>query len=461
MATSTGEKLGQIGAQGDYGQALEEGEITRILKTVQAAQFKKSETLVITEDTEFKPRTLVEIAFAAEGKRKLAEEAAQQKLQQQSSGADAVEPVFGSANQADLVSVGEQDSQPHTAIQQDEFSEPVSDEMSQETVQAQQHTEENQQQRAEEDEAIRLAADEEGYKRGFEAGLEAARTAEPTPEEVAFLEEKEKERQAIINKFHEAITVIASPQAIDSSVLEAAINDAVVELASERAGQKITENPEAFLIRIKKLVDDIKIGTQQIEISLNPSDLAAIEGWMQDSPVPTGWQFAPDKMLDNGDMHLKIGGIEISDKIRPDLDEKVETIGQNLEKIDENIEHGQFDGSPDQNLEVDEQLQSDDQNAEDPSEATADETSSIPVLEGFEPIETGDEQLQSDDHYKASDPVSGADTEEATDSNSSLQRAKVAKRPAFLPDSSEEVDLENDISSLPVLEGFEPTEGDD
>ena len=82
-------------------------------------------------------------------------------------------------------------------------------------------------------------------------------------------------------------------------------------------------------------------------------------------------------------------------------------------------------------------------------------------MEGFEPIETGDEQLQSDDHYKASDPVSGADTEEATDSNSSLQRAKVAKRPAFLPDSSEEVDLENDISSLPVLEGFEPTEGDD
>ena len=45
MATSTGEKLAQIGAQDDYGQALAEDEITRILKTVQAAKFKKSETL--------------------------------------------------------------------------------------------------------------------------------------------------------------------------------------------------------------------------------------------------------------------------------------------------------------------------------------------------------------------------------------------------------------------------------
>ena len=75
MATSTGEKLDQMGAQDDYGQALAEGEITRLLKTVQAAKFKKSETLVTTEDKEFRPRSLVEIAFAAEGKRKQAEEA--------------------------------------------------------------------------------------------------------------------------------------------------------------------------------------------------------------------------------------------------------------------------------------------------------------------------------------------------------------------------------------------------
>ena len=41
MTTATGEKRGQTGVQDDYGQALAEGEITRILKTVQAAQFRR------------------------------------------------------------------------------------------------------------------------------------------------------------------------------------------------------------------------------------------------------------------------------------------------------------------------------------------------------------------------------------------------------------------------------------
>ena len=67
--------------------------------------------------------------------------------------------------------------------------------------------------------------------------------------------------------------------------------------------------------------------------------------------LPTGWQFATDEMLANGDMHLKIGGIEISDKIHPDLDKKVETPGQNLEKINENLDYVQFDVSLGQNSE--------------------------------------------------------------------------------------------------------------
>ena len=115
MATSTGEKLEQIGGQDDYGQALGEGEITRILKTVQAAQFKRSETLVITEDTEFKPRSLVEIAFASEQKQKQVEEAAQQHLKQQSTEPDAGEPASAAKDEAGVSAVG-QDSLLHTPI---------------------------------------------------------------------------------------------------------------------------------------------------------------------------------------------------------------------------------------------------------------------------------------------------------------------------------------------------------
>ena len=102
----------------------------------------------------------------------------------------------------------------------------------------------------------------------------------------------------------------------------------------------------------------------------------------------------------------KLGGMEISDRVHPDLNEKVEALGQNSEELYENLNFDQFEVSPNQSLEENEQLQSDDQ-------------------------------------------------------NSSLERAKVAKRPTFLPDSTQEVDLEDEISSIPVLEGFEPIEGDD
>ena len=41
MTTATGEKLGQTGVQDDYGQALAEGEITRLLKNGSSGTVQK------------------------------------------------------------------------------------------------------------------------------------------------------------------------------------------------------------------------------------------------------------------------------------------------------------------------------------------------------------------------------------------------------------------------------------
>ena len=75
----------------------------------------------------------------------------------------------------------------------------------------------------------------------------------------------------------------------------------------------------------------------------------------------------------------------------------------------------------------DESSHSDDQNAEGLPDTAADEKSSIPVLEGFEPVETEDESLHSDDH----------DAEGLSDVTA------------------------DETSSIPVLEGFEPVETED
>ena len=89
----------------------------------------------------------------------------------------------------------------------------------------------------------------------------------------------------------------------------------------------------------------------------------------------------------------------------------------------------------------DEPLQSDDQNAEDFSEVKADETSSIPVLEGFEPIETAMSHYSLTFIMKKTITVSDANEERHYRFKFFFATRKVEKRPAFVPDSSEEVDL--------------------
>ena len=332
MATATADRLEDTIAGDDYGQALGEGEITRILKTVQAAQFKKSETFT-AEDTAFKPRSLVEIAFAAEQKRQQEEQAA--RAAEQAAAAAAAEAAASVKLSAGSAEITSPDSQP--PLPQDlphEGAVPVQEtgsqaapdpaahaapDMAAELMQAkaQQAEEEARRQRQQEDEALRLEAEEQGYKRGFEAGLEAARTAEPTAEELALIAEKEQEKQTIVAKFHAAIAALASPQALDSTALSKAINDAVMQLAAERAGQVISQNPEGFLRRIRQLVDRVKAASQQVEVFVNPADLDVLNRWMQDHTAPSGWQFTADAQLDHGDIRLLLGGIEITDILNP------------------------------------------------------------------------------------------------------------------------------------------------
>jgi len=342
MATATADRLEDTIAGDDYGQALGEGEITRILKTVQAAQFKKSETFT-AEDTAFKPRSLVEIAFAAEQKRQQEEQAA--RAAEQAAAAAAAEQAATTAAAAVEAGLSEHlpagpadnvqpDSTgpipqdvPHQAVpaQQTDAEaafEPAAaaaPDIEAELMQAkaQQAEEEARRQRELDDQALRQEAEEQGYKRGFEAGLEAARTAEPTAEELALQAEKEAEKQAIVAKFHDAIAALASPQALDSSALSKAINDAVLQLAAERAGQVIQENPEGFLRRIRQLVDRVKSASQQVEVFVNHADLDVLNKWMQDHTVPSGWQFTADAQLDHGDIRLLLGGIEITDILNP------------------------------------------------------------------------------------------------------------------------------------------------
>ena len=318
---------------------LADAEISRLLKSVQAAQFKKSESLVPETDDAFKPRSLVEIAFEAEKKRQ--EEAAQKAAQKaaiEKAAQEAAEQAMAEASSQDGVAgqdggigqdgdigqdsgagqgLGENPNQTDAQSLSDTaslaggnttFADQLQQEQAQEVA-----AEEARLQREAEDKALRAIADEEGYKRGFEAGLEAARSAEPTEEEKAITAMREQERQDVIARLEAVIAQAASADAVDVSALAPALEQAVLKLASERAGLAIAENPEGVVQRIEALIEKVKSGANAITITLNPDDLAAVQAWRGAQNTHPNWDWRGDADFASGDIRLKLDGITVTD----------------------------------------------------------------------------------------------------------------------------------------------------
>ena len=311
---------------------LADAEIARLLKTVQAAQFIKSETMPAETDSTFKPRSLVEIAFEAEKKRqeeaaraeaveKAARQAAQEVLQPPMS-EEAMSPLAGdpspqpetdkfSAPMTEAASAGqamEMANQPDA--QHDAQYDAGHDAAEQAGEEA---GEQARLQREAEDAQLRAEAEEEGYKKGFESGLEAARSAEPTEEEKAIAAAREAERTEIISRLEAVIVAAAGTEAVDVSALAPAIEEAVLRLASERAGLAIQENPQGLVQRIEQLIEKVKSSASAICVTLNPEDLKAVEAWRSAQNAYPNWVWRADTQLVSGDIKLKLDGISVSD----------------------------------------------------------------------------------------------------------------------------------------------------
>ena len=327
---------------------LADAEIARLLKTVQAAQFIKSETMPAEADSTFKPRSLVEIAFEAKKKRQ--EEAARaeavEKAAQQAAREELQPPM---SEEGTSPRAGDPSPQPET----DRFSDTMTGVASagqamemaeQPDAQDNAHYDAGEQageevgeqarlQREAEDAQLRAEAEEEGYKKGFESGLEAARSAEPTEEEKAIAAAREAERTEIISRLEAVIVAAAGTEAVDVSALAPAIEEAVLRLASERAGLAIQENPQGLVQRIEQLIEKVKSSASAICVTLNPKDLKAVEAWRSAQNAYPNWVWRADKQLVSGDIKLKLDGISVSDVSR------LEAKAQTHPKVEEPAEH--------------------------------------------------------------------------------------------------------------------------
>lgn len=97
--------------------------------------------------------------------------------------------------------------------------------------------------------------------------------------------------------------------------LRAEITEAVLRLASERAGVEIDTIPDAFVERIEALADRIHSRAIQPVLRLHPDDLAAIEPFIAGSDSLAAMRILATEELLRGDVDLTVEGLRLSDRI--------------------------------------------------------------------------------------------------------------------------------------------------
>jgi flagellar assembly protein FliH len=97
--------------------------------------------------------------------------------------------------------------------------------------------------------------------------------------------------------------------------LRAEITQAVLSIASERAGLEIDTMPDAFVERIEALAERIHSRATQPVLRLHPDDLAAITPLIQNSDSLSGMRILASDDLARGDVDLAVDGLRMSDRI--------------------------------------------------------------------------------------------------------------------------------------------------
>ena len=293
---------------------LEDAEIQRLVQLSNDASYQRSERVPVKAVEAFEPRSLVSIAMAAQRRRESELRTAV------AAGAIIDESVTDSAEfEADLaVEAGEDAAaeQPNTDgagaldLLPDAAGETTGDAEGSKDEAAQDAPSSTSQF---DFEAGRSEGLEEGRRAGFDEGkaigMEEGRTAGRA--------EASAQLERVVQAFEAATSQLADLTAVDSDALAASINEAILRLASERAGQAIAEQPDSFADRIEALLATIRTVSGQPSIRLNPADLASIQPLADTREKLRHCNFVADETLAHGDLSVMVGTIGIDDFIVP------------------------------------------------------------------------------------------------------------------------------------------------
>ena len=297
---------------------LEDAEIQRLVQLSNDASYQRSERVPVKTFEAFEPRSLVSIAMAAQQRR-------ESELRATGAAGAAIDeaatnPAETGANS--VVETGEDAAeQPNTdeadalnALPDAAGETPGEAEGSEGVVSEGEGMEDEPASSSQVDfEAGRAEGLEEGRRVGFEEGkaegMEEGRAAGRA--------EASAQLERVIQAFEVATSRLSDLTAVDSDALAASINEAVLRIASERAGKAIAEQPDSFADRIEALLATIRTVSGQPSIRLNPADLASIQPLADTREKLRHCNFVADDALAHGDLSVMVGTIGIDDIIVP------------------------------------------------------------------------------------------------------------------------------------------------
>ena len=292
---------------------LEDAEIQRLVQLSIDASYQRSERVPVKTVEAFEPRSLVSIAMAAQRRR-------ESELRTAMAAGAVIDEAATDPAEADADPAGEAGKEAAEQPNADEAgaldeSHDIAGETTGDAEGSEGESPEGEPSSTSQIdfEAGRAEGLEEGRRAGFEegkaTGMEEGRTAGRA--------EASAQLERAVQAFESATARLSELSAVDSDALAASINEAILRLASERAGQAIAEQPDSFADRIEALLATIRTVSGQPSIRLNPADLASIQPLADTREKLRHCNFVADESLAHGDLSVMVGTIGIDDIIVP------------------------------------------------------------------------------------------------------------------------------------------------
>ena len=136
--------------------------------------------------------------------------------------------------------------------------------------------------------AIREAAQQEGFREGYEEGQQAARG------EIAMLREK----------LEASLAFIANPVAQIDRQVETELLELALAVAKQILRREITLDPKHLMGLIREAIRQLPSNTQKIMIHLCPDDARVLREMLHDSDHDQHWQIIDDPALKQGDCKI-------------------------------------------------------------------------------------------------------------------------------------------------------------